>query len=223
MDSSNSGSENQAASYYDKCVALWDLRRMEKPIHTITESEPVIKMQWCPFQYGRSFDEPATTAKPDRSRRNSLTGKLITLTKSSDQLNIYSIRSVNDSENESVAADENAPVQLTVDKKTRKCPVRKFAAREGSTADLMASSLTGALPEITSFCWNNFDANKLLVSMNATLSNLRTLCLSDTIAMVSFPRSSILNLANLWRQSCALLSRLGHRMEKSAGHLASAV
>ena len=186
MDSSSSGSEHQAASYYDKCVALWDLRRMEKPVHTITESEPVIKMQWCPFQHRRSLDEPTKTTKPERSRRNSITGKLITLTKSSDQLNIYSIKSVNDSENESVAADENAPVQLTVDKKTRKCPARKVPVREGSTTDLVASSMTGALPEITSFCWNNFDANKLLLSVNATLSNLRTLCLSDAIALVSF-------------------------------------
>lgn len=187
MDSSNSGSEYQAASYYDKCVALWDLRRMEKPVHTITEPEPVIKMQWSPFQYRRvtTIDDKTTKPGGERSRRNSVTGKLITLTKSSDQLNIYSIKSVNDSENANVAADENAPVQLTVDKKTRKCSARKFSVKESSTTDLMASSMTGALPEITSFCWNNFDANKLLLSVNATLSNLRTLCLSDAIALVS--------------------------------------
>ena len=38
-----------------------------------------------------------------------------------------------------------------------------------------------------------------------------------------FPAEFLFKLGNLRHQGCSLLSRLGHRMEKSAGHLALAV
>ena len=46
--------------------------------------------------------------------------------------------------------------------------------------------LNNASPEkISNFCWYRFDSNKILYASNFLLNNLKTLCLSDTIVLVS--------------------------------------
>lgn len=124
-------------------------------------------------------------------------------------MNIYTVKSINNSLNVSVIEDENAPVQLIIDKITKKCPspiniesssnTKKQVERTNSTTStntLVSTSsqimngssfINGANGQmLTNFSWYSFDTNKLLVSSNFLLSNIRTLCLSDAIVAVIF-------------------------------------
>lgn len=56
IDSSPSAAQHQAASYFENVVAIWDTRMFEKPIHTVTEQETIIKMQWCPTKLTDFFN-----------------------------------------------------------------------------------------------------------------------------------------------------------------------
>ncbi len=40
-----------AASFNENIVALWDTRRFDRPLDTITEQDSILKMQWSPTKY----------------------------------------------------------------------------------------------------------------------------------------------------------------------------
>lgn len=156
----------------------------DSPVHKIDETEPINKIQWC----------------------SSKSGQLAVLTKSS--VNIYTIRSFNNSLNMSVIEDEKAPIQVVVDKITRKGsfdsqgreslkPIQKnnlsnpsFPTQQSQTQNIL-----------TNFCWFNFDSNKLLVTYNYLKSNLRTLCLFDTIALTWAPNGDLYWSSNLGKMN----------------------
>jgi WD40 repeat protein len=48
IDPAPSASQHQAASFLDNIIAIWDTRMFDRPIHLITENEPIYKIQWCP-------------------------------------------------------------------------------------------------------------------------------------------------------------------------------
>ena len=48
MDGASNSIQNQAASFHENVVALWDIRNFDKPIHQINESDMVQKIQWSP-------------------------------------------------------------------------------------------------------------------------------------------------------------------------------
>lgn len=50
--------------------------------------------------------------------------------------------------------------------------------------DTSVESLHFNKDSLTNFCWYTFDANKILVSSHALLNRLKTLYISDTIAIV---------------------------------------
>ena len=151
---------------------------------------------------------------------------MASLCKNSSTLNIYSIKSVNNSLNSSVIDDENAPTQLFVDKTTRKCSIltsnlnfnpnillnKETNASSISTLTKNSQSVfpptisTNSLLNnnninsnsiannldlnnneiITSFCWYNYDSNKLLITTNQSINNIRTMSLSEKIALVDY-------------------------------------
>ena len=174
----------QAASYLDNVTVLWDIRMFDTPIHKIDETEPINKIQWC----------------------SSKSGQLGVLTKSC--VNIYTIRSYNNSLNTSVIEDEKAPIQVTADKITRKGsfaslnretnkPIQKnnlsnpsFPTQQIQTQNIM-----------TNFCWFNMDSNRLLVTYNYLITNLKSLCLFDTIALSWAPNGDLYWSSNLGKMN----------------------
>lgn len=39
---------NQIVSYNENSIVLWDSRRLEKPVVTLTQTKSILKLQWCP-------------------------------------------------------------------------------------------------------------------------------------------------------------------------------
>lgn len=48
MDPAPNSAPYQAASFNEKTVAIWDMRRFDRPLDTIVEKDTIIKMQWSP-------------------------------------------------------------------------------------------------------------------------------------------------------------------------------
>jgi hypothetical protein len=69
----------------------------DKPVDLINEPDSILKVQWCPTKCG----------------------KLAVLSKNQPAINIYTIRSVNASNNLNVIEDENAPRQILIEKTSR--------------------------------------------------------------------------------------------------------
>ncbi|XP_033639777.1 GATOR complex protein MIOS-A-like [Asterias rubens] len=44
--------EYRLASYYESQVHIWDRRHFDKPVLTITEPRPIVKLAWSPSRYG---------------------------------------------------------------------------------------------------------------------------------------------------------------------------
>lgn len=38
----------QLASFFEYQIAIWDLRRFDKPLLTVQKNKPVWKISWCP-------------------------------------------------------------------------------------------------------------------------------------------------------------------------------
>jgi hypothetical protein len=130
-------------------------------------------------------------------------GKLATLVRNSNSINIYSLKSINNSQNASILEDENAPVQVSIDKMSRKFSfpnslqnplLTSQISRENSSGGVMTKSINSSVPisqpsshvnYLTHFSWYNFDSNKILVSSNS-INNISTLSLSDTFVLVGF-------------------------------------
>ncbi|CAF0839136.1 unnamed protein product [Brachionus calyciflorus] len=171
----------QAASYLDNCVVLWDIRMFNSPIYKIDETEPVSKIQWCPTK----------------------SGQLAVLTKSS--VNLYRVRSFNNSLSISVLDDQEAPVQILVDKISRKCsmssensdpkPVNKTSNPNFQT------QTSQTLNSLTNFCWFNSDSNKILITFNYLISNIKTMSLFDTIALTWSPNGNLYWSSNLGKMN----------------------
>ena len=41
---------HRIASHSDHAVCIWDVRNFEKPVLTLQQSKPVLKISWCPTQ-----------------------------------------------------------------------------------------------------------------------------------------------------------------------------
>ena len=48
IDPGPNAAQHQAASFYEKEIAIWDVRMFDRPIHQITETDVICKIQWCP-------------------------------------------------------------------------------------------------------------------------------------------------------------------------------
>lgn len=70
----------------------------DKPVDLINEADSILKVQWCPTKCG----------------------KLAVLSKNQSAISIYTVRSLNTSNNISVIEDENAPKQILIEKTSRK-------------------------------------------------------------------------------------------------------
>lgn len=46
---------NHIVSYNENNIVLWDSRHLEKPVVTLTQSKPVLKVQWCPTRWNYNF------------------------------------------------------------------------------------------------------------------------------------------------------------------------
>lgn len=44
-------SDHQLASYFDNQIAIWDTRSFEKPVLTLPQTKPVLKVLWCPTRH----------------------------------------------------------------------------------------------------------------------------------------------------------------------------
>ena len=94
IDHAPNSAQYQAASFSGNTVALWDTRKFDRPVDTINESDSILKISWCPTKCGR----------------------LAVSSHNSSVINIYNIKSVNNSLTASVIEDVNAPKQLIIDK-----------------------------------------------------------------------------------------------------------
>jgi hypothetical protein len=84
--------------------------------------------------------------------------------------------------------DENAPKQIKIDKMTKKSAPLLSSPNQslnlGNNNNSLANQAKGS-PIITNFCWSSFDSNKIVYATMFTLTNLRTLSLSDKIVIVT--------------------------------------
>jgi len=51
MDPAPNSTPYLAASFSENTVALWDMRRFDRPLDTITEQDTILKVQWSPTKY----------------------------------------------------------------------------------------------------------------------------------------------------------------------------
>ncbi len=51
MDPAPNSTPYLAASFSENTVALWDMRRFDRPLDTITEQDTILKIQWSPTKY----------------------------------------------------------------------------------------------------------------------------------------------------------------------------
>lgn len=149
--------DHQAISYFENTIAIWDLRMFDKPVDLINEPDSILKVQWCPTKCG----------------------KLAVLSKNQPAINIYTIRSVNASNNLNVIEDENAPRQILIEKTSRKFSTPTVANKERELCKSNSNSLSP-----NNFCWYTFDTNKILISSNSIMN---TLSLSDIIVLSFAP------------------------------------
>jgi hypothetical protein len=50
-DTSPNGNQDQAVSFYEKMIALWDLRMFKEPVNYMNENDVILKIQWCQRRY----------------------------------------------------------------------------------------------------------------------------------------------------------------------------
>ncbi len=115
-DTSPNGNQDQAVSFYENMIALWDLRMFKEPVNYMNEEDTILKIQWCQRRYSTLIFFSGTRLWIVELSFSLLksAGKLAVLANNSNGINIYSIK---DKMYGLKLAEEQIPKQLVYDKR----------------------------------------------------------------------------------------------------------